>query len=140
MTPTKTPKFSAEEKAAMRERAQELKAEAKKMDGENAILTKIAEMPEPERSLATRIHQIVRATAPNLLPKTWYGMPAYAREEKVVCFFQSGTKYGSRYCTLGFTDEAKLDEGVFWATSYALTELTAEGEAAVVALVKKAVG
>jgi uncharacterized protein YdhG (YjbR/CyaY superfamily) len=136
--------FSAEEKAAMKERAQELKAAARanknKADGESDVLAKIAEMAEPDRSMATRLHAIIKANAPTLSPKTWYGMPAYAREEKVVCFFQSGQKFKTRYSTLGFSDAAKLDEGGMWPVAYALMKLTAVEEAKIVALVKKAVG
>jgi uncharacterized protein YdhG (YjbR/CyaY superfamily) len=131
--------FSAEERAAMRERAQELKAEAAKADGERALLAKIAEMPKADRDLAKRLHAIVRANAPDLSPKTWYGMPAYAREGKVVCFFQSADKFNSRYATFGFSDEAKLDKGTMWPTYFALKELTAADEAKIAALVKKAV-
>jgi uncharacterized protein YdhG (YjbR/CyaY superfamily) len=131
--------FSAEERAAMRERAQELKAEAAKADGEKALLAKIAEMPKADRDLAKRLHAIVKASAPDLSPKTWYGMPAYAREGKVVCFFQSADKFDSRYATFGFSDEAKLDKGTMWPTYFALKELTAADEAKIAALVKKAV-
>jgi uncharacterized protein YdhG (YjbR/CyaY superfamily) len=131
--------FTAEERAAMKERAQELKAEANKADGEKALLAKIAEMPKADRDLAKRLHAIVRASAPDLSPKTWYGMPAYAREGKVVCFFQSADKFNSRYATFGFSDEANLDKGAMWPTSFALKELTAADEAKLAALVKKAV-
>jgi uncharacterized protein YdhG (YjbR/CyaY superfamily) len=131
--------FSDEERAAMKERAQELKAEAAKADGEKALLAKIAEMPEPDRALGQRLHELIKATAPDLAPKTWYGMPAYARDGKVVCFFQSAHKFKSRYATLGFSDEANLDEGAMWPTYFALKELTAAEEARIVALVKKAV-
>jgi uncharacterized protein YdhG (YjbR/CyaY superfamily) len=135
--------FTAEERAAMKERAKELKAEArankKKTDGESDVLAKIAEMPEPERAMAQRLHDIIRANAPTLSPKTWYGMPAYAKDGKVVCFFQSAHKFSSRYATFGFSDEANLDEGAMWPTSFALKELTATEEARIVALVKKAV-
>jgi uncharacterized protein YdhG (YjbR/CyaY superfamily) len=131
--------FSAEERAAMRERAQELKAEARKADGESALLAKLAEMPKPDRALGERIHAIVKATAPDLEPKTWYGMPAYAREGKVLCFFQSADKFNSRYATFGFSDEANLDKGAMWPTSFALKELTDADEAKIAALVKKAV-
>jgi uncharacterized protein YdhG (YjbR/CyaY superfamily) len=131
--------FTAEERAAMKERAQELKAEARRADGESALLAKIAEMPEPDRTLGKRLHAIITASAPALLPKTWYGMPAYARDGKVVCFFQSADKFKSRYATLGFSDEANLDEGAMWPTSFALKELTAAEEAKIGALVKKAV-
>jgi uncharacterized protein YdhG (YjbR/CyaY superfamily) len=131
--------FTAEERAAMKERARELKAEAAKADGEKALLEKVAEMPEPDRALATRLHELIKATAPDLAPKTWYGMPAYARDGKVVCHFQSADKFKSRYATLGFSDEANLDDGSMWPTSFALKELTATEERKVVALVKKAV-
>jgi uncharacterized protein YdhG (YjbR/CyaY superfamily) len=131
--------FTDEERAAMKERAQELKAEAAKADGEKALLAKIAEMPEPDRALGKRLHAIITASAPALLPKTWYGMPAYARDGKVVCFFQSADKFKSRYATLGFSDQANLDEGALWPTSFALKELTGAAEAKIVALVKKAV-
>jgi uncharacterized protein YdhG (YjbR/CyaY superfamily) len=133
--------FSAEEKAAMKERAAEMKAQAKKADGEGAVLEKIAEMSEPDRSMAERLHAIIKAAAPALLPKTWYGMPAYANKEgKVVCFFQSAQKFGTRYATLGFSDEARLDDGELWPVTFALKELTAAAEAKITALVKKAVG
>jgi uncharacterized protein YdhG (YjbR/CyaY superfamily) len=131
--------FTAEERAAMRERAQELKAEARKADGEKALLAKVAEMPEPDRVMAERLHAIVKASAPALAPKTWYGMPAYAKEGKVVCFFQSADKFKSRYATFGFSDTANLDEGAMWPTSFALKKLTAADEAKIKALVKKAV-
>jgi uncharacterized protein YdhG (YjbR/CyaY superfamily) len=131
--------FTDEERAAMKERAQELKAEAAKADGEKALLAKIAEMPEPDRALGKRLHAIITASAPALSPKTWYGMPAYARDGKVVCFFQSADKFKSRYATLGFSDQANLDEGALWPTSFALKELTGAAEAKIVALVKKAV-
>ena len=133
-------KFTAEERAAMKERAKELKAEAEKADGEAALLAKIAEMPEPDRSMAERIHVIVTASAPALTPKTWYGMPAYARDGKVVCFFQSADKFKARYATFGFNDTANLDDGAMWPTAFALKELTATEEARIAALVKKAVG
>jgi uncharacterized protein YdhG (YjbR/CyaY superfamily) len=123
----------------MRERAQELKAEARKADGESAVLAKIAEMPEPDRAMAKRLHAIITVSAPVLSPKTWYGMPAYAKDGKVVCFFQSAEKFKSRYATFGFSDEANLDEGAMWPTSFALKELTAAEEARIGALVKKAV-
>jgi uncharacterized protein YdhG (YjbR/CyaY superfamily) len=135
--------FTDEERAAMKERAQELKAEARanksKAEGESDVLAKIAEMPEPERVMAMRLHAIIKASAPVLSPKTWYGMPAYARDGKVVCFFQSAQKFQSRYATFGFSDEANLDEGALWPTSFALKELTAAEEAKIGALVKKAV-
>jgi len=142
---TKTDKtfegFTAEERAAMKERAQELKAAARrgKADGASDVLAKIAEMPEPDRAMAERLHAIVKASAPALSPKTWYGMPAYARDGKVVCFFQSADKFNSRYATFGFTDAANLDEGAMWPVTFALKELTAAGEAKIGALVKKAV-
>jgi uncharacterized protein YdhG (YjbR/CyaY superfamily) len=131
--------FSDEERAAMKERAQELKAEARRADGESALLAKVAEMPEPDRAMAERLHAIVKASAPALSPKTWYGMPAYAKDGKVLCFFQSADKFKSRYATLGFTDEANLDEGAMWPTYFALKKLTAAEEAKIGALVKKAV-
>lgn len=130
--------FTAEERAAMRERAQELKAEARRADGEKALLAKIAEMPEPDRAMAERIHAIVKVSAPDLAPKTWYGMPAYAKDGKVVCFFQSADKFNSRYATFGFNDTANLDEGAMWPTSFALRELTAAEEKRIAALVQKA--
>jgi uncharacterized protein YdhG (YjbR/CyaY superfamily) len=131
--------FTDEERTAMKERAQELKAEARKADGESAVLAKIAEMPEPDRAMAERLHEIVKASAPGLSPKTWYGMPAYAKDGKVVCYFQNAAKFKSRYSTFGFNDAANLDEGAMWPTSFALTELTATEEAKISALVKKAV-
>jgi uncharacterized protein YdhG (YjbR/CyaY superfamily) len=130
--------FTDEERAAMKERAQELKPAAGNADGEGALLAKIAEMSGTDRAMAERLHAIVKATAPSLSPKTWYGMPAYAKDGKVVCFFQSAQKFKSRYATLGFSDAAKLDEGAMWPTSFALKELTAVEEARIVALVKKA--
>ncbi len=139
-TTTKSKGFTAEEKAAMKERARELKAEAAKADGESALLAKIAEMKEPDRNMAKRLHAIVTANAPTLSPKTWYGMPAYAdKNGKIVCFFQSAQKFEARYATFGFTDTANLDEGAMWPTSFALKELTAAEEAKISALVKKAV-
>jgi uncharacterized protein YdhG (YjbR/CyaY superfamily) len=137
--------FTDEERAAMKERARELKAEARrgpraaKADGESDVLAKIAEMPEPDRAMAERLHAIVKASAPALSPKTWYGMPAYAKDGKVVCFFQSAQKFNSRYATFGFSDTANLDEGAMWPTAFALTELTAADEARIAALVKQAV-
>jgi uncharacterized protein YdhG (YjbR/CyaY superfamily) len=131
--------FTAEERAAMRERAQELKAEARREDGERALLARIAEMPARDRAMAKRLHAIIKASAPGLSPKTWYGMPAYARGDKVVCFFQSADKFKSRYATFGFSDTANLDEGQMWPTAFALKELTAADEARIAALVKKAV-
>jgi len=131
--------FSAEERAAMKERAKEMKAEQAKADGENDLLAKIAEMEEPDRSMATRIHEIVKATAPQLAPKTWYGQPAYANKDgKIICFFQPSQKFGTRYSTLGFNDAAKLDDGAMWPVAFALKSLTAAEEAKIVALVKKA--
>ena len=137
-------KFTAEERAAMRERAQELKAEARatrdKAAGESAVLAKIAEMPETDRSMAERLHAIVKASAPALTPRTWYGMPAYANKEgKVVCYFTPASKFKERYATFGFNAAANLDEGAMWPTSFALKDLTAAEEARVGALVKKAV-
>jgi uncharacterized protein YdhG (YjbR/CyaY superfamily) len=131
--------FSAEERAAMKERAQELKAEARKADGESALLAKVAEMKGPDRAIAERLHAIITTTAPELAPKTWYGMPAWAKNGKVLCFFQSAEKFGSRYATFGFSDEANLDEGTMWPTSFALKELTTADEARIEALVKQAV-
>ena len=137
-TNKKSKGFTAEERAAMKERAQELKAEASKADGESALLAKIAEMPKPDRAMAKRLHAMIKASAPVLSPKTWYGMPAYAKDGKVVCYFQSAQKFKSRYATFGFSDEANLDEGAMWPTSFALRELTAADEARIAALVKKA--
>jgi uncharacterized protein YdhG (YjbR/CyaY superfamily) len=140
---TTAKRFSVEERAAMKERARELKAEARanrsRAQGESDVLAKIAEMPGPDRAIAKRIHAIVEESAPDLSPKTWYGMPAYARDGKVVCFFQSAQKFDSRYATFGFSDEAKIDEGAMWPTSFALKKLTAADEARIGALVKKAV-
>jgi uncharacterized protein YdhG (YjbR/CyaY superfamily) len=130
--------FTDEERAAMKERAQELKAEARRADGESDVLAKIAEMPKPDRAMAERLHAIIKASAPALSPKTWYGMPAYAKDGKVVCYFQSAHKFKSRYATFGFNDSANLDEGSMWPTSFALTELTATEEAKISALVRKA--
>ena len=142
-TGTKSTGFTDEERAAMKERAQELKAEARakkdKAAGESAVLAKIAEMQGPDRAMAERLHEIIKASAPSLSPKTWYGMPAYAKDGKVVCFFQSAQKFNARYATLGFSDTANLDEGAMWPTAFALKELTAAVEAEVGALVKKAV-
>jgi uncharacterized protein YdhG (YjbR/CyaY superfamily) len=142
-TRKRTDGFSDEERAAMKERAQELRAEARmnkdRAAGESAVLAKIAEMPEPDRSIATRLHAIIKACAPSLSPKTWYGMPAYARDGKVVCFFTAASKFNERYATFGFNAEANLDEGNMWPTSFALKELTAGEEARIEALVKKAV-
>jgi hypothetical protein len=135
----KTGRFTAEERAAMKQRAQELKAAADKADGESAALAKIVEMREPDRVLAARLHALIKASVPALSPTTWYGMPAYAQDGKVVCFFQSAEKFKTRYAMLGFSDKAHLDDGAMWPTSYALAELTAADEARIGALVKKAV-
>ena len=137
--------FTAEERAAMRERAKELKAEERanknRAAGESDLLAKISEMPEPDRAMAERLHEIVKASAPALSPKTWYGMPAYVNKDgKVVCFFQSALKFNTRYATFSFSDKANLDEGAMWPTSFALKELTAAEEAKIGALVKRAVG
>jgi uncharacterized protein YdhG (YjbR/CyaY superfamily) len=129
--------FTDEERAAMKEHIQELKED--KADGESVVLAKIAAMPEPDRALAQRLHAIIKASAPALSPRLWYGMPAYARDGKVICFFQSAQKFKTRYATLGFSDQANLDEGVMWPTAFALKELTAAEEARIGALVKKAV-
>ena len=135
----KTKGFTAEERAAMKERARELKAEARRADGESAALAAIADMPDADRVLGERIHAIVKANAPALEPKTWYGMPAYAKDGNVVCYFQSADKFKSRYATFGFNDTANLDAGAMWPTSFALKELTAAEERKIAALVKKAV-
>ena len=145
MSAKKPEGFTDVERAAMKERARELKAEArqnkKRAEGESALLVKIAEMAEPDRAMAGRLHAIVEASAPALSPKTWYGMPAYAgKDGKIVCYFQSAEKFGSRYATLGFSDKANLDEGAMWPTSFALVELTAAEEAKIGALVKRAAG
>jgi len=133
--------FTDEERAAIRERAQETKAgpRAGKADGESDVRAKIAEMPKLDRAMAERLHAIIKANAPALSPRTWYGMPAYAKDGKVVCFFQSAQKFKTRYATLGFSDAANLDEGAMWPSAFALTKLTAADEARIVALVKKAV-
>ena len=137
--------FSDEERGAMKERVQELKAAARrgpradKADGESAVLAKIAEMPKPDRAMGERLHAVIKASAPALSPRLWYGMPAYAKDGKVVCFFQCAQKFNTRYATLGFSDEANLDEGTMWPTAFALTELTAAVEARIGALVKQAV-
>ena len=144
-TDKKSKGFTDEERAAMKERAQELKAEARrgpragKADGEGDVLAKIAEMPQPDRARAKRLHAIINASAPALSPKTWYGMPAYAKDGKVVCFFQSAQKFNTRYATFGFSDAANLDKGALWPVAFALKELTAAEEAKIGALVKKAV-
>jgi uncharacterized protein YdhG (YjbR/CyaY superfamily) len=140
MSAKKSKGFTTEERAAMRERAREQKAEAQKADGERDVLAKIAEMEGPDRAMAERLHEIVKASAPDLSPRTWYGMPAYARDGKVVCFFQSAEKFNTRYATFSFSDKANLDEGAMWPTSFALKELTAAEEATIGALVKRAVG
>jgi uncharacterized protein YdhG (YjbR/CyaY superfamily) len=139
--------FTDEERAAMKERVRELKAEGRRgtraakdgADGESEVLAKIAEMPEPDRAMAKRLHAIIKATAPDLSPRTWYGMPAYAKDGTVVCFFQNSQKFKTRYSTLGFSDKANLDRGPMWPTSYALKKLTAGEEAKIAALVKRAV-
>jgi len=137
--------WSDEERGAMKERAREMKAAARrgpradKADGERDVLAKIAEMPEPDRVIAERLHALIKASAPDLAPKTWYGMPAYARDGKVVCFFKSAAKFSSRYATFGFEETATLDDGTMWPTSWALTRLTVDDEARIGALVKKAV-
>jgi uncharacterized protein YdhG (YjbR/CyaY superfamily) len=139
--------FTDEERAAMKERAQELKSEARrgprakknKADGESDVLAKIAEMQEPDRAMATRLHAIIKASAPGLSPRTWYGMPAYAKDGNVVCFFQSAQKFKTRYATFGFSDKAKLDEGAMWPTAFALKELGSTEEAKIAALVRQAV-
>lgn len=138
--------FTAEERAAMRERAKELKAAARRgsrssrEDGERDLLAKIDEMPEPDRAMAARLHAVVTASGPDLVPRTWYGMPAYARDGKVVCFFQGSAKFGTRYSTFGFNDAATLDDGAMWPTTFAIAELTPEVEARIAELVKRAVG
>ena len=142
-TSTTSTTFSAEEKEAMRERAKEQKAAAKRgaaeADGERDLLAKVAEMPEPDRSMAERIHAIVKANAPDLMPKTWYGMPAWAKDGKIVCFFTPAAKFKARYASFGFNEDANLDEGSMWPTSWALTKLTDADEAKIAGLVKKAV-
>jgi hypothetical protein len=138
--------FTDEERAAMKDRVQEMKVSARrgpradKADGESALLAKIAEMPKPDRAMGGRLHAVIKASAPALSPRLWYGMPAYAKDGKVVCFFQSAQKFKTRYATLGFSDQANLDEGAMWPTAFALTKLTADDEARIGALVKKAVG
>jgi hypothetical protein len=137
--------FTAEERAAMKERAREMKASARrgpraaKADGEGDVLAKIAEMEGSDRAMAERLHALIKASAPDLSPRTWYGMPAYAKDGKVLCFFKCAQKFNTRYATLGFSDQARLDEGTMWPTEFALTELTAADEARIGALVKKAV-
>ena len=143
MSPKKDTGLTDAEKAAMKETLKERKAEERmnknREEGEKALLEKVAEMPEPDRSMAERIHKIVTASAPDLMPKTWYGMPAYARDGKVVCFFQAASKFDARYATLGFNDTANLDDGAMWPTAFALKELTAAGEKKISELVKTAV-
>ena len=137
--------FTDEERAAMKEHTQELKSAARRSpradmaDEEGAVLAKIADMPEPDRVMAERLHAVIKASAPDLSPRLWYGMPAYAKDGKIICFFQSAQKFKTRYATLGFSDKATLDEGAMWPTAFALTELTAAAEATIGALVKKAV-
>jgi uncharacterized protein YdhG (YjbR/CyaY superfamily) len=144
-TNKKSQGFTAEERAAMREHARELKAEGRprtkkdEAEGESDLLAKIAEMPEPDRAMAERLHAIIKASAPGLSPQTWYGMPAYAKDGNVVCFFQTTKKFKTRYATLGFSDKANLDDGAMWPTAFALKELTAAVEGRIAALVKKAV-
>jgi uncharacterized protein YdhG (YjbR/CyaY superfamily) len=135
---TTTKGFTADEKAAMRERAKELKAEAARADGEKALLEKVAAMKGSDKALATRLHELITDAAPSLAPKTWYGMPAYARDDKIVCYFKAAEKFKSRYATFGFEDAANLDEGAMWPTCWALRELTAAEEKKIAALVKKA--
>jgi uncharacterized protein YdhG (YjbR/CyaY superfamily) len=143
MAEKKTTGFTDEERAAMKERSRELKAAARadkdRAAGESDVLAKIAEMQEPDRAMAERLHAIVKESAPDLAPRTWYGMPAYAKDGKVVCFFQSAQKFKTRYATFGFSDKANLDEGAVWPVAFALTKLTAADEAKIAALVKKAV-
>ena len=136
-TSKKSKGFTAEERAAMKERVRELKADP--ADGESAVLAKIAAMPEPDRAMAKRLHAIITASAPALAPTTWYGMPAYAKDGKVICYFQDAHKFKSRYATFGFSDKARLDDGTLWPVAFALQELTAAAEAKIVALVKQAV-
>jgi uncharacterized protein YdhG (YjbR/CyaY superfamily) len=131
--------FTAEERAAMRERVKELKAEASRADGERDVLGKIAAMEEPDRAMAKRVHEIVTASAPDLTPRTWYGMPAYAKDDKIVCFFRDARKFKTRYATFGFSDKANLDDGAMWPTDFALKKLTREVEARITKLVKQAV-
>src|SRR4051794_33791474 len=139
MPEKKSKGLTPEERAAMKERARELKAATTKEEGERDVLAKIAEMPDPDRAMAERIHAIVKASAPDLSPRTWYGMPAYARDGKVVCFFQSAEKFKSRYATFGFNDVANLDDGAMWPTAFALKELAPADEERIAALVKQAV-
>jgi uncharacterized protein YdhG (YjbR/CyaY superfamily) len=138
--PTKSTAFSDEEKSAMKERAKEQKAAAAGADGESDVLAKIAEMPASDRAMAERLHAAIKASAPELTPRTWYGQPAYAKDGKVICFFQAAAKFNTRYSTLGFSDEAKIDDGTMWPTAFGMTALTDADEARIAALVKKAVG
>ncbi|MDQ2760751.1 MAG: DUF1801 domain-containing protein [Actinomycetota bacterium] len=138
-TNKKSSRFTAEERAAMKERARELKAAKDNADGESDVLAKIADMQDSDRVMAERLHEIIKATAPDLTPRTWYGMPAYAKDDKVLCFFRDAQKFKTRYATFGFSDKANLDDGGMWPTDFALTKLTATEEKAIVALVKKAV-
>jgi uncharacterized protein YdhG (YjbR/CyaY superfamily) len=139
MATTKTKGFTAEEKAAMRERARELKAAESDAEAEREVVAKIAEMPDADRVMAERIHALIKDTVPDIAPKTWYGMPAYARDGKTICFFKPAAKFKARYATLGFSDKANLDDGAMWPTEFALTELTADAEARIAELVKQAV-
>ena len=134
--PKKSRGFTAEERAAMKEYVKEMKGGG---EGESAVLAKLAEMPEPDRTLGKRLHAIIMANAPALAPRLWYGMPAYAKDDKVVCFFQNASKFKARYATLGFSDKANLDDGTMWPVAFALTKITSADEARIVALVKKAV-
>lgn len=137
--PKKRESFTAAERSAMRERAKELKAAAERADGEKELQAKLAEMPEPDRTLATRFHAIVTSTAPSLAPKTWYGMPAYAKDGITLCYFKPASKFGMRYATFGFSDKASLDDGALWPTDFALKELTPTAEAKIADLVRRAV-
>ena len=144
-TDNKARRFTEDERAAMKERARELKTESRrgsrtKADGEGEVLAKIAAMKQPDRAMAKRLHTIIKASAPELSPRTWYGMPAYAKDDKVLCYFQSAQKFKTRYATLGFSDKANLDQGALWPVTFALKDLTAAEEAKIVALLKKAVG
>jgi uncharacterized protein YdhG (YjbR/CyaY superfamily) len=140
-TSTESDRFTAEERAAIKERAREVKAASRagKADGETGVLAKIAEMPEPDRVMAEQLHALIKTTAPDLSPRTWYGMPAYAKDGNLICFFQSAQKFKTRYATLGFSDKAQLDDGNIWPTSYAVKELTAADQARIAALVQQAV-
>ena len=138
-TRTTSKGFTPEERAAMKERAKELKATANRAEGEKALLAAIAKMPKPDRAMGKRLHELITASAPDLAPKTWYGMPAYVKDDKVVCFFQSADKFKSRYATFGFNDTANLDQGAMWPTAFALKELTPAVETKIARLVKKAI-